>query len=182
MYERKDEFEKKVAKGAISEETAKELINMHKENKEVLKQYEPEILVKYHSDAARPIKQAHLGEWFDLRAAEDYHLQPGQAYMLNLGVSIHVPFGYEAILAPRSSSFKKWGILQTNGIGVIDEAYSGDDDIWMMPVWATREAEIKAGDRIAQFRIQRNQGNPKVHEVRYLGKTNRGGFGSTGVQ
>lgn len=143
---------------------------------------EPEILVKYHSEKAKPIKQAHLGEWFDLRAAESYDFKAGNKYMINLGVSIAVPPGYEAILAPRSSTFKNYGIFQTNSIGVIDNSYSGDDDIWMMPVFATRDAHIEAGDRVAQFRIQRNQGSPRVKEVRYLGKTNRGGFGSTGKQ
>ena len=182
MREKKDTFEDKVKNGAISEETAQTLIEIHRENKRVMESFHPEILVKYHSDASRTIKQAHIGEWFDVRAAEDYHLEPGQAYMINLGISVHVPFGYEAILAPRSSSFKKWGFLQTNGIGVIDESYSGDGDVWMLPIWATREADIKAGDRVAQFRIQRNQGTPHVHEVRYLGNTDRGGFGSTGVE
>lgn len=168
--------------GGMSEETAQKLLEMHEENKKIMASMEPEILVKYHSDASRPVKQAHMGEWFDLRAAEDMVLKQGQRYMINLGVSIAVPHGYEAILAPRSSTFKNWGIIQTNGVGVIDNSYSGDNDIWMMPVWATRDAEIKAGDRVAQFRIQRNQGSPQVKEVRYLGNTDRGGFGSTGVQ
>lgn len=182
MREKPDKFEQSVRAGKINQETAEELIKLHKENKQVMERLEPEIMIKYHSDAARPVKQAHLGEWFDLRAAEDYHLEPGQRYMINLGVSIHVPYGYEAILAPRSSTFKNYGIIQTNGIGVIDESYSGDGDIWMMPVWATRAADIKAGDRVAQFRIQRNQGSPRLKEVHYLGDINRGGFGSTGVE
>ena len=155
---------------------------IRKDNNKVLDRLRPEILIKYHTPAAKPVEQAHMGEWFDVRAAEDYDLKAGNKYVINLGISVRVPHGYEAILAPRSSTFKKYGILQTNSIGVIDETYSGDDDIWMMPVFATRNAHIDAGDRIAQFRIQRNQGNPRLKEVRYLGKKNRGGLGSTGTK
>lgn len=154
---------------------------MHKENKEILKRMAPKILVKYHSDNARTIEQAHGGEWFDLRNAEDVTLKSGEFTYINLGVSICVPPGYEAILAPRSSTFKNWGILQTNSIGVIDNAYSGDNDIWMMPVLATRDVTIPAGTRIAQFRIIRNQGNPQVTEALHLGGEDRGGLGSTGT-
>lgn len=155
---------------------------IRKDNNKVLDRLRPEILIKYHTPAAKPVEQAHMGEWFDVRAAEDYDLKAGNKYVINLGISVRVPHGYEAILAPRSSTFKKYGVIQTNSIGVIDETYSGDDDIWMMPVFATRNAHIDAGDRIAQFRIQRNQGNPRLTEVRYLGKKNRGGLGSTGTK
>lgn len=155
---------------------------IRKDNNKVLDRLRPEILIKYHTPAAKPVEQAHMGEWFDVRAAEDYDLKAGNKYVINLGISVRVPHGYEAILAPRSSTFKKYGIMQTNSIGVIDETYSGDDDIWIMPVFATRNAHIDAGDRIAQFRIQRNQGNPRLKEVRYLGKKNRGGLGSTGTK
>ena len=153
---------------------------IRKDNDKVLDRLRPEILIKYHTPAAKPVEQAHMGEWFDVRAAESYDLKAGTKGFINLGISVRVPHGYEAILAPRSSSFKKYGFIQTNSIGVIDETYSGDDDIWMLPYFATRDAHIEAGDRIAQFRIQRNQGNPRLKEVRYLGKNNRGGFGSTG--
>ena len=153
---------------------------IRKDNDKVLDRMRPEILIKYHTPAAKPVEQAHMGEWFDVRAAESYDLKAGTKGFINLGISVRVPHGYEAILAPRSSSFKKYGFIQTNSIGVIDETYSGDDDIWMLPYFATRDAHIEAGDRIAQFRIQRNQGNPRLKEVRYLGKNNRGGFGSTG--
>lgn len=178
----KENFVQRVKEGRVTEETAQALLKMYEENKQVAARHAAEILIKYHNDAAKPVKQAHMGEWFDLRAAEDYHLEPGQRYMINLGVSICVPYGYEAILAPRSSTFKNYGIIQTNGIGVIDNSYSGDNDIWYMPVWATRPADIKAGDRIAQFRIQRNQGSPRLKEVRYLGNADRGGLGSTGTK
>ena len=137
---------------------------IRKDNNKVLDRLRPEILIKYHTPAAKPVEQAHMGEWFDVRAAESYDLKAGTKGFINLGISVRVPHGYEAILAPRSSSFKKYGFIQTNSIGVIDETYSGDDDVWMLPYFATRDAHIEAGDRI----------------VRYLGKNNRGGFGSTG--
>lgn len=152
------------------------------ETEKTIDKYRPEILIKYHTPVAGPVEQAHDGEWFDVRAAKFYDLKAGNKYMIDLGISVRVPHGYEAILAPRSSSFKKWGFIQTNSIGVIDETYSGDDDIWMLPVFATRDAHIDAGDRVAQFRIQRNQGRPRLTEVSYLGKNNRGGFGSTGTK
>lgn len=158
------------------------IAKMREENEKVMDRLRPEILIKYHCDAARPVEQAHDGEWFDVRAAQSYDLKAGKRYMIDLGISVRVPRGYEAILAPRSSSMKKFGFIQTNSIGVIDETYSGDDDIWMLPIFATRDAHIDAGDRVAQFRIQRNQGRPRLTEVGYLGKNNRGGFGSTGTK
>ena len=156
--------------------------NIRKDNNKVLDRLRPEILIKYHTPAAKPVEQAHMGEWFDLRLAEDYHLKAGNKYLLNLGVSIRLPRGYEAILVGRSSTFWKYGLIQGNSFGVIDETYSGDEDIWRMPVFATREIDLEAGTRIAQFRIQRTQGNPRLKEVKYLGVANRGGFGSTGTK
>lgn len=104
----------------------------------------------------------------------------GESTLINLGVSIELPEGYEAIMAPRSSTFKNYGIIQTNGIGVIDHAYCGEQDVWKMPVYATRTARISAGDRIAQFRIQPVQGAVDVIEVEHLTGKDRGGVGSTG--
>lgn len=82
-------------------------------------------------------------------------------------------------MAPRSSTFKKYGLLQTNGIGVIDETYCGEDDHLMMSVYATRDCVVPAGERIAQFRIQQNQGSVDIVEVDHMTDGNRGGFGST---
>ena len=138
-----------------------------------------EVLVKYHSDKARPVEQAHPGEWLDLRTAKEYQLLKGEHAFLDLGVSIKVPHGFEAIMAPRSSTFKKYGILQTNGIGVIDETYSGENDVLKMSVYATRNIIIPAGERIAQFRIQPNQGIVPIREVEHMDGPDRGGFGST---
>ena len=92
-----------------------------------------------------------------------------------------IPNGYEAIIAPRSSTFKRYGLIQANGIGIIDNSFSGDDDVWMMPVYATREVTININDRICQFRIQKNQPSVIFQEVDHLDTPTRGGFGSTGV-
>ena len=121
-----------------------------------------------------------FGDWIDLKVAQDYSLKKGDFEILNLGVSMEIPAGYEAHLVPRSSTFKKYGILQTNGVGIIDNDYSGTDDIWGMPVYATRDIEITKGTRIAQFRIIRKQPDIHFEYVDELENPNRGGFGSTG--
>lgn len=139
------------------------------------------IKIKYHADIDK-IEQKDGGDWIDLRSAEDVKLKAGEHRLIHLGVSMRLPRGYEAIVAPRSSSFKHYGILMTNSIGVIDGSYCGDDDEWLMSVYATRDTVIKKNDRICQFRIIKNQ--PKVYfdEVDTLNRKSRGGFGSTGVQ
>lgn len=139
------------------------------------------IRVKYH-DAGIELSQAHAGEWIDLMAAEDTTMWVGDFAKINLGVAIELPEGYEAIVAPRSSTFEKYGIIMTNGIGVIDNIYCGDDDIWRFPALKVRgePVTIKKYDRIAQFRIQPVQGKIDFDGVQHLCNANRGGFGSTG--
>ena len=110
------------------------------------------IKVKYHTDIL-PLKINDKGDWIDLRAAEDMKLWAGHDYYIPLGISVELPEGYEAHIAPRSSAFKRWGIIQANSVGVIDNSYCGDNDIWMMPVYATRFTKIHKNDRICQFRI-----------------------------
>ena len=138
------------------------------------------ILIKYHNDKIDKISKIEKGDWIDLRAAERVCLFKGDFRAIKLGVSIELPEGYEALLVPRSSTFKNWGIIQTNGIGIIDESYCGDDDVWMMPVYATREAIIEKGDRICQFRIIKHQPDIDINEVESLDNDNRGGFGTSG--
>ena len=139
------------------------------------------VKVKYHVDGLEPILQAHSGEWCDLRCAEDVELKKGEFKYIDLGVSIALPAGYEAILAPRSSTFKRYGIIQTNGIGVLDFLYRGNDDRWMMPVYATRDTIIHKNDRICQFRIQECQLPLNIISVDSMEDESRGGLGSTGV-
>ncbi len=121
-------------------------------------------------------------DWIDLRAARDVTLKEGEATLIPLGIAMKLPEGYEAHIVPRSSTFKKYGIIQTNHMGIIDGSYCGDDDQWMMAVYATRDTRINKGDRICQFRIMENQPELVFEEVEHLGGENRGGFGSTGVK
>ena len=141
------------------------------------------ILIKYHNDKLiKPENIEGKSDWIDLRAAEDVVLKKGEFKIISLGVSMKLRDGYEAHLSPRSSTFKKWGIIQVNSVGVIDNSYSGDDDIWGLPVYATRDTEIHLNDRICQFRIMKKQDVLDFKETDHLSDNSRGGFGSTGVQ
>ena len=122
------------------------------------------------------------GDWIDLRAAERIELKAGEFKLIPLGVAMALPEGYEANVVPRSSTFKKYGVIQTNSFGVIDFSYRGDKDQWFMPVYAMRDTVIDFDDRICQFRIVENQPKITFTEVDHLDNESRGGFGSTGVK
>jgi dUTP pyrophosphatase len=139
------------------------------------------IRIKYFSDEIEKLTYIDgKSDWIDLRASEEVHLQAGDFALIPLGVAMELPQGYEAHLLPRSSTFKTWGLLQTNSMGVVDSSYCGDNDMWRMPVYATRDTVIRVNDRIAQFRIMENQPKITFTEVEHLGNDDRGGFGSTG--
>ena len=138
------------------------------------------IQILYHDDQLKRITKIAQGDWIDLRAAEQVTLRAGDFALISLGVSIRLPAGYEAHIAPRSSTFKKWGILQVNSVGVVDESYCGDGDIWKMPVYATRDTVIEKNDRICQFRIVAKMPEVELIAVDHLSGANRGGFGTTG--
>lgn len=141
-----------------------------------------EIKIKYHNKNIDKLKVTDKGDWIDLRAAETVSLKAGESTTISLGVSMKLPENYEAHIVPRSSTYETWGIIQTNGKGVIDNSYSGNNDIWGMPVKADRDTIIKENDRICQFRIMERQ--PKdlsLAETEDLGCEDRGGFGSTGT-
>ncbi len=140
------------------------------------------IQIKYHSDKIDKLTYIDgKSDWIDLRAAEDVVLKKGEFKLINLGVSMKLPEGYEAIIAPRSSTFKNFGLIQTNSIGVIDETYCGNEDVYRYPVYAVRDTEIHVNDRICQFRIQKHQPKITFEEVESLDGPSRGGFGSTGI-
>ena len=142
-----------------------------------------EIKIKYFSDDMEELCYVDgKSDWIDLRAAQEVTLKAGEFRLIPLGVAMQLPQGYEAHLAPRSSTFKNYGILQTNSVGVVDNSYSGDNDIWRMPVYATRDTMIRKNDRICQFRIVERQPQLVFEEVEHLGGVDRGGFGSTGVK
>lgn len=141
------------------------------------------IKIKYFSDNMKRLEYIDgKSDWIDLRASETVELKAGEFKLIPLGVAMELPKGYEAHLVPRSSTFKNYGILQTNSCGVIDGTYCGDEDMWRMPVYATRDTVIRENDRICQFRIMENQPHILFEEVETLQNDNRGGFGSTGVK
>lgn len=139
------------------------------------------IRIKYHADIER-ITKIDQGDWIDLRAAEDYVLKDGEYKLLSLGVSMKLPRGYEAHVLPRSSTPSKFGIELANSQGIIDNSYSGDNDIWRFPARAIRDTIIHKGDRICQFRIVKKMRKVKLIEVDHLGGKDRGGIGSTGTR
>ncbi len=141
-----------------------------------------EIRIMYHNPRLEKIHVSAVGDWIDLRAAERVELKAGGFHMISLGISMKLPEGYEAHIAPRSSSFRKWGFLQVNSVGVVDNSYSGSNDIWMLPVYATRNAVIEVNDRICQFRIMKKMPELSFTEVEALDESDRGGFGSTGTR
>ena len=133
------------------------------------------IKVKYHSDIT-PLTWSSIGDWIDLRVAKNVELKAGEFKLIPLGVSMKLPNGFEAHIVPRSSTFKNWGVIQTNHMGVIDESYCGDNDQWMFPALATKNVLIPKDTRICQFRIM-----PKMGEIYFeVDDKDRGGFGSTG--
>lgn len=139
------------------------------------------IKIKYFSDKIDKLE--YIGgksDWIDLRASEEVTLKKGEFTLIPLGVGMKLPEGYEAHVVPRSSTFKNFGIIQTNHMGVIDGSYCGDNDMWRMPVLAVRDTQIHVNDRICQFRIMKNQPEINFDEVKHLEETDRGGFGSTG--
>lgn len=138
------------------------------------------VYVKY-LPGANHLHQVEWGSWIDLYNYEEITLKRGEQAYINLGLAMQLPDGYEAIMAPRSSTYKNWGLTQTNSIGVIDSTYCGDDDIWMFPALATREVTIPAGTRICQFRIQKEQPKIVFKKVDTLGNENRSGLGSSGL-
>lgn len=140
-----------------------------------------EIQIKYLVDSIDELCYvAGKSDWVDLHAAETVTLKAGEFRLIPLGVAIALPAGYEAHIVPRSSTFKNYGILQTNSMGVVDYTYRGDADQWRLPVYATRDVTIEKNARICQFRIMRNQPQLKFTRVEHLDGPNRGGFGSTG--
>lgn len=138
------------------------------------------ILIKRHTDVELP-KKTPVGDWIDLRAAERVTLKAGESALISLGVSMKLPEGYGAILAPRSSTFKRTGLLQANSIGVFENSFCGNDDVWGFFAYATRDITIEKNERICQFMIYPLQPEVEFTEVETLPDKSRDGWGSTGV-
>ena len=144
---------------------------------------EETIRIRYFTDKIDRLTYiAGKSDWIDLRAAETIEMKKGEFRLIPLGVAMALPEGYEAHVAPRSSTFKNFGILQVNGVGVVDNSYRGSDDQWFMPAYAVRDTVIHVNDRICQFRIMKNQPPLAFVACEELEQENRGGHGSTGIQ
>ena len=139
------------------------------------------IKVKYFTSDYEPLTYVDgKSDWIDLHTAEEVTMKAGEFRLIPLGVAIALPEGYEAHLVPRSSTFKNYGILQTNSMGVVDNSYCGDNDQWRFPAYATRDVTIEKGARICQFRVMAHQPRLEFTAVEHLDGPDRGGFGSTG--
>ena len=158
------------------------------------------IKIKY-LEGAKKLEKITKGDWIDVYAYEDVFIPNGEMKLINLGFAMELPEGYEAHLVPRSSTYKNWGIIMTNSIGIIDNSYCGDNDIWKFPAYSLSQntvvftdnedpqsnqskckfgSMIHKGDKIAQFRIVEKMPEIELEEVEQLGNSDRGGFGSTG--
>ena len=141
-----------------------------------------DIKIKYFTQEIEKIAPISKGDWIDLRAAQKVELKAGEFKLIPLGVAMQLPRGYEAHVCPRSSTFKNFGVIQTNSMGIIDNSYCGDNDQWFFPAFALRDTVINVNDRICQFRIMEHQPKIVFEEVEALSAPDRGGFGSTGKQ
>ena len=140
-----------------------------------------QIQIKYHDPEIEHLGLEQHGDWIDLRAAEDVKMTPGEFKIISLGVSMRLPENYEGHIVPRSSTFRNFKLLQTNGMGIVDSSYCGEDDIWGFPALAMDYTTIHKGDRICQFRIMKKMEPVEFVTVDHMEDPSRGGFGSTGT-
>lgn len=136
------------------------------------------IRIKYKN--VQPLEKLTVGDWIDLTLAENLWIKKDEHKLVPLGVAMELPEGYEAWIAPRSSTFKKYGLIQTNTPGIVDNTFCGDNDWWFWSVYATRDVSIPKGTRVCQFRIMKKMENIDFVEVDILGNKDRNGCGSTG--
>ncbi len=142
-----------------------------------------ELKIHYLTEDIEPLTYVEgKSDWIDLRAAREISFEAGEFKLIPLGIAVKLPEGYEAHVAPRSSTFKNFGLLQVNGVGVVDSSYCGDHDEWFVPMLATRPVTVHRGDRICQFRVMENQPALRFIPVEHLDGEDRGGFGSTGIR
>lgn len=141
-----------------------------------------QIKIKYFNDNLPKITKITQGDWIDLRAAKTVEIKKGEFALIPLGIAMELPDNHEAHVVPRSSTYKNFGIIQTNSQGVIDETYKGDNDQWFFPAYALRDTVIEFGERICQFRIMEKMPEVEFVEVEHLGNPDRYGHGSTGTK
>jgi len=151
------------------------------------------IQIKYHNEDTPRIKKIAQGDWIDLYASEDVFVEYMKFALIPLGISVKLPRGFEAHIAPRSSTFKNWGVIMANSMGIIDESYCGNGDQWLFPavslnqsIWPQygnkQGSLISKGDKICQFRIVKKMPDVEIVEVNNLQGPDRGGIGSTGTR
>ena len=171
--------------------TLKDIEKMDDGTINILNRIGIKLLIRYTDPSFPTLQMTEKGDWIDLKTAERYELKAGEFALINLGIAMQIPYEFEAWLAPRSGTFKKYGLIQTNSIGIIDNSYCGNNDIWRMPVYATRDTIIEKGERLCQFRLIERMGSmfdrkvtrPEdlyIIEVKELDGEDRGGFGSSG--
>lgn len=142
-----------------------------------------QIQIRYFNDKIKPLCYVEdKSDWIDLRCAETVEMKRGEYRKIPLGVAMRLPAGYEALVAPRSSTFEKFGILQANSVGVIDESYCGPNDQWQFPAYAVRDTIIHAGERVCQFRVIEHQPHLEFLPRESWDAPDRGGFCTTGTQ
>ena len=145
------------------------------------------INIKYFKDEngnqlVQDIEEIEIGNYIDLRCAEDIDMKKFDFKILRLGVAMELPCGYEAHVVPRSSTYKNFKIILANSEGIIDNPYCGDNDEWRFPAIALEDTHISKGDRICQFRIMKIQPKIKFNKVDRLNNEDRNGIGSTGIK
>lgn len=118
------------------------------------------VMVKLLGDVQMPVKLKY-GGWIDLSPACDVELKQFEGGDIPLGISVKLPIGYEALISIKDSAFNKYGIIQTNGITVIDSCFCCSDQQWCIPVVSLREGTtvIPKGTCICKFRIIKKMGN-----------------------
>src|SRR5574343_97113 len=148
-----------------------------------VKDLSSDLVINYKIDDPDLIapEKIDLGDWIDLRADRRYELKNNESALISLGIAMKIPDGYEAILAPRSSTYKHWGLTMTDSFGVMDNSFSGNNDIWLFPALAHRDTVIEKNDRICQFRIQKKMPKVILNRVTNLDGADRGGIGTTGT-
>ena len=164
-----------------------------------------DIKVKYHDQNMPAILQEKRGNWIDLcvtgvsrvvryvdgssktfatprtEDGQGWKISINENYILSFGVSIWFPETHEAFLLPRSSTYKRYGLTMPHSMGVIDQTYCGDEDIWILACKATRSAFLPLYARVAQFRLLSRMPKITIHSVDHMEQPSRGGYGSTGI-
>lgn len=144
-----------------------------------------DIKIKYFN--ADPIKLVDIeeGDWIDIPLPQSLNLLGDPEKKVPLGIAMQLPKGYEAHVIPRSSTFKNWGLIQSNHLGVVDNSYNGPNDQWFWPCYVltnrTRHNFVPKGTRLCQFRIIKKQPKITFTESDLEQNEDRGGHGSTGL-